>query len=47
MRGVGHVALWVKRSINGLVGNPEGYRHIGRPGHRWKDNIKMYLQEVE
>ena len=29
-----------------LVGKPEGKRPLGRPGHRWGDNIKMDLQEV-
>ena len=29
-----------------LVGKPEGKRQLGRPRHRWKDNIKMDLQEV-
>jgi len=29
-----------------LVGNPEGKRPLGRPRHRWEDNIKMDLQEV-
>jgi hypothetical protein len=29
-----------------LVGNPEGKRPMGRPRHRWEDNIKMDLQEV-
>jgi hypothetical protein len=29
-----------------LVGRPEGRRSLGRPRHRWKDNIKMHLQEV-
>jgi len=29
-----------------LVGKPEGKRPLGRPRHRWEDNIKMYLQEV-
>jgi hypothetical protein len=29
-----------------LVGKPEGRRTLGRPRRRWKDNIKMYLQEV-
>jgi hypothetical protein len=24
-----------------LVGKPEGKRPIGRPRHRWEDNIKM------
>jgi hypothetical protein len=30
-----------------FVGKPEGKRPLGRPRRRWKDNIKMYLQEVE
>ena len=29
-----------------LVGKPEGNRPLGRPRHRWEDNIKMGLQEV-
>jgi hypothetical protein len=29
-----------------LVGKPEGKRPLGRPRHRWEDNIKMGLQEV-
>jgi len=29
------------------VGKPEGKRLLGRPRHRWVDNIKMDLQEVE
>ena len=29
-----------------LVGKPERKRPLGRPRRRWKDNIKMYLQEV-
>jgi len=30
-----------------LVGKPEGKRPLGRLRHRWEDNIKMDLQEVE
>jgi hypothetical protein len=30
-----------------LVGRPEGRRPLGRPRHRWEDNIKMDLREVE
>jgi hypothetical protein len=30
-----------------LVGKPEGKRPLGRPRHRWEDNIKLDLQEVE
>ena len=29
-----------------LVGKPEGKRPLGRPRRRWKNNIKMDLQEV-
>jgi hypothetical protein len=29
-----------------LVRRPEGRRPLGRPRHRWEDNIKMDLQEV-
>jgi hypothetical protein len=29
-----------------LVGKPEGKRPLGRPRHRWEDNIKTYFQEV-
>jgi hypothetical protein len=29
-----------------LVGKPEGKRPLGRPRHRWVDNIKMDLREI-
>jgi len=29
-----------------LLGKLEGRRQLGRPRHRWEDNIKMDLQEV-
>ena len=29
-----------------LVGQPEGRRLLGRPRHRWEDNIRMDLREV-
>jgi hypothetical protein len=28
------------------VGKPKGTRPLGRPKHRWEDNIKMHLREV-
>jgi len=45
---VGHVAcMWESRSVyRVLVGKPEGKRPLGRPRHRWEDNIKMNLQEM-
>jgi hypothetical protein len=29
-----------------FLGKPEGRRPLGRPRHRWVDNIKMDLQEI-
>jgi len=29
-----------------LVGKPEGKRPLGRPRHRWVDNIRLDLLEV-
>jgi len=29
-----------------LLGKPEGKRPLGRPRHKWEDNIQMDLQEV-
>jgi hypothetical protein len=29
-----------------LVGKPEGKRLLGRPRHRWVDNIKMDCLEI-
>jgi len=37
------VALGVYRV---LVGRPEGKRPLGRPRHRWENNIKMDLREI-
>ena len=48
MRLAGHVArMGEGRGVNKvLVGKPEGKRPLGRPRHKWVDNIKMYLEEV-
>jgi hypothetical protein len=47
MRWAGHVAQMGWRDIyRVLVGKPEGMRPLGRPRHRWEDNIKMDFQEV-
>jgi hypothetical protein len=29
-----------------FVGRQEGKRPLGRPRHRWEDNIKMDLREI-
>jgi hypothetical protein len=29
-----------------LVGKPEGKRQLGRPRHRWENNIKMNFREI-
>jgi hypothetical protein len=46
MRWVGYVAhMGEGRAIYGvLVGIPKGKRLLGRPRHRWEDNIKMDLR---
>jgi len=41
------VHMCKRRGIYGvLVWKPTGKRPLGRPRHRWEDNIKMDLQEV-
>ena len=35
-----------ERRLQGLVWKSEGKTTLGRPRHRWGDNIKMDLQEV-
>ena len=48
IRWVGHVAhMGERRGVQRvLVRKPEGKRPLGRPRHRWEDNIKMDFQEV-
>ena len=43
MRWAGHVArIGERRGVYSvLVGKPERKRPLGRPRHRWADNIKM------
>jgi len=45
MSWAGHVARMMERRdvFRVLMGKPEGERPLGRPGRRWKDNIKMDL----
>jgi hypothetical protein len=35
-----------RNSCRVLVGNPERKRPLGRPGHRWEDNIKLNLRQA-
>jgi hypothetical protein len=48
MRWSRHVArMGEKRNaFRILVGKPEGKRPLGRPRHRWVDEIKMDLREI-
>jgi hypothetical protein len=48
MRLAGHVARMGegRGAYRILVGRPEVRRSLGRPRRRWKDNIKMDLQDV-
>ena len=36
-----------ERCLQDFGGETEGKRPLGRPRHRWEDNSKMDLQEVE
>ena len=38
--------VWGRGVYRVLARKPEGKRLMGRPRHRWEDNIKMDLQEV-
>jgi hypothetical protein len=48
MRWAEHVAQMGGREecISDLVAKPEGKRSLGRPKHRWVNNIKMDLREL-
>ena len=48
MKWAGHVArMGEGRGVyRVLVGKPEEKRTLGRPRHRWENNIRMDLQEV-
>jgi hypothetical protein len=45
MRWAGHVTRMEEKrnAYRLLVGKPEGKRPLGRPRHRWVDNIRMEL----
>jgi hypothetical protein len=46
-RWAGHVArMGEERGVHRvLVGKPDGKRPLGRPRHRWEDNIKIDLHD--
>jgi hypothetical protein len=48
LRWAGHVACMGEgRGVYSvLVGRPKGKRPLGRPRHRWEDNIKLDLREI-
>jgi hypothetical protein len=48
MRWAGYVACMgaERRVQNVLVGKPEGNRRLGRPRHRWENEIRMDLGET-
>ena len=48
MRWARHVARMgeEKGAYRVMVGKPEGKRPLGKPRHRWADNIRMDIQEV-
>jgi hypothetical protein len=48
MRWAGHVTLMgaKRNAYRILMGKPEGKRPLGRPRHRWLDNIKIDLREI-
>jgi hypothetical protein len=48
IRWAGHAACIgeMRNAYNILSGKPEGNRPLGRPRHRWEDNIRMDLKEI-
>jgi len=44
---VDHVAciVYMRSAYKILVGKPEGKRPLGRPIHRWEDNIRRILEK--
>jgi hypothetical protein len=35
-----------EKFIQNFIGEPEGKRPLGRPGHWWQDTIKIDLREI-
>jgi hypothetical protein len=36
----------IRNAYKILVGKPERKRPLGRPIHRWDNNMRMYLREI-
>jgi hypothetical protein len=36
----------MRSAYSTLIGNPGRKKSLGRPRHRWEDNIKMDLREI-
>jgi hypothetical protein len=49
MKWAGYVARMgeIRSGYSILVRTPDGRRPLGRPRHRWKDNIRKELREIE
>ena len=48
LRWAGHVARMEegRSAFKMLIGKPTGRIPLGRPRHRWEDNIKIYLKGI-
>ena len=48
LRWVGHIVRMQedRSDFKMLTGTPTGKRPLGRPKHRWEDNIRMDLKEI-
>ena len=48
LRWAGHVARReeIRSAFKILTGKPTGKRPLGRPKHRWEDNIRINLEEM-
>jgi len=49
VRVVGHLACMGQRRnvYMALMGKPEAEKPLGRPGHRWDNNIKINFKQVD
>jgi len=48
MRWAGYVARMgeMRNTYRILVGKPEGKKQLGRPRHKWENNVMMHLREI-